>query len=187
MSCTVIASQLSNTDQSEEVSPQIHLTNELPGVNCRDDNELGWVDFEISTAVFLHKLNRFDMDPFTGHDKFSCISANLISNLQTQTTLLDMSCVSKAQSNHSSSFTSHSCLSFVIPWFSALRNNADVTQTADDLACCEALARKHRKDFLLLIMGLVARLNEAMSEASSTRKDLPITPRWNMHVLGLRF
>lgn len=53
----------------------------------------------------------------------------------------------------------------------------DVSQSPDDLARCNALARKHHKNFLLLIVGLVERLIEAENKASLTRIDLPIIPR----------
>lgn len=46
---------------------------------------------------------------------------------------------------------SHTCYL----WNGTQGNNIDVSQSADDLACCKALARKHHKDFLPLIMGLV--------------------------------
>lgn len=67
--------------------------------------------------------------------------------------------------------------SYVFSWHSVLENNTDVSQSADDLACCKALARKHHKDFLLLIMGLVEKLNETVSEANLTGRDLPIIHR----------
>lgn len=51
-------------------------------------------------------------------------------------------------------------------------DNADMSQSADDLACCEALARKHHQNFLLLIMGLVERLNEK-SERGQPDNDRP--------------
>lgn len=50
----------------------------------------------------------------------------------------------------------------------------DMSQSADDLACCKVLARKHHRDFLLMIMGLVKKLNETARRASLTRRDLPI-------------
>lgn len=45
-------------------------------------------------------------------------------------------------------FSNHTC-------YNGTGNNTDVSQSADDLACCKALARKHHRDFLLLITGLV--------------------------------
>lgn len=88
--------------------------------------------------------------------------------------------VTRVQTNRSSPFTVHkACLfskSYMLLWYRAHGNNIDVSQSADDLVYWEALARKHHKNFLLLIMGLVGKLNEA-SEASLTRRDLPIIPR----------
>lgn len=51
-------------------------------------------------------------------------------------------------------------------------NNLDVSQSADDLACCKELTRKHHKDFLLLIMGLVEKA-EWNSERGRLDKERP--------------
>lgn len=92
-----------------------------------------------------------------------------------------ISTTEKCQTKPSTLFNLHCVFqfqkSYMLSWHSVHGNNIDVSQSADDLACCEALARKQHKDFLLLIMGLVAKLNETVSEASLTRIDLPIMHR----------
>lgn len=50
--------------------------------------------------------------------------------------------------------------------------NTYVSQSADDLACCTALARKQHKDFLLLIMGF-GRRAEWNSERGQLDKERP--------------